>query len=948
MKKISQFIAILLPSIFGFGQTWETVNQELGSTINYITEQEYTNLKASNSLSGNEVVLSEGMVNPEDYKGQVYVSHFSPTKATGCSGYFPPPGPSLPSTSVDDGWAAASPFNLPFNFCFYGQSFNQVWMNNNGNISFNNGLSSFTSSAFPSVGNTMIAAFWADFYLTSGGTMHATITPTAAIFNWVNMGYYANQNDKINTCQIVITNGLDPLVLEGNAAIHFADMQWTTGSASFGVAGFSGEPATVGANSGNGVDFLQIGRFDHPGVDYDGPTGVPDGVSWLDNKSFYFDFCAVGNIAPLALQTSYCDTLQVCSQGGILQVVFPFTSPENSQETHVWVTSPTLLNFTTQDSIVASTGSITVNINGGLETLGIHELIVTAVDNYITPDTTQITYYIEVVDGSGFFTPEPQIQFTPGCSPVVFSVSGTYDSYTWQETGSGTNASNTGSTYVIDNQHFGLLTLSVTSNGCTYTFDSLITVNPVPTFNFVGSFDFCSNQFFTNMALSDSAFLSSINWFNNSAQGISVGSNFSINLVGGQYIVEIADGTGACTNDTVITISMIPSPQIFIDTFACDLNFQVMNTFSSGGGTWANVAGLTFSNLNSENPLITAAAPGIYTVTYTDNTCGETLQSDINFIPYPIGFPDTLLCANTLIPVGHFAYNNEVTWTATGPATVNFSPDNATFVPTLTFPQTGTYNIVMTDKKCLNPVTSQVTIAQMPSTILDTLACNGTVQITGTTAFTSGTWSANSSDVSFNNANTLNPIVTSTNDGVYEVYFTDNTCLDTDTIEINFAPNPTVFVADSTVCVGTAITLFAIGDNTVDSYSWNTGATGASLLADDAGVYIVEAQNECGTATDSSIVTWITCDVLIPNIIVLSSTQGNNVLSIDFSGVTDFEFTIVNRWGTVVFQTNEPLAVWDGTQNGTVLEEGVYLYVLSAELANGEEILKNGSITLYH
>lgn len=947
MKLILSLSLIFIISFTFKAQILESPNPETLLTINYVTEEEYNDLKSSGQLIGNEVLLSDGMVNPEDYKGQVYISHFSPEKATGCSGYFPPPGPSLPSTSIDDGWASASPFNLPFTFCFYGQSFNQVWMNNNGNISFNNGISSFTSSAFPSIGNTMIAAFWADFYLTTGGTMHATITPTAAIFNWVNMGYYSNQNDKINTCQIVITNGADPLVLEGNAAIHFADMQWTTGSASMGVAGFGGEPATVGANSGNGTDFLQIGRFDHAGVDYDGPTGLNDGVSWLDNKSFFFDFCAVGNIAPLALQTSYCDTLQVCSQGGTLQVVFPFTSPENTQQTHVSVSSPTLLNFTTQDSIVSSTGSITVNIFGGLETLGVHELIVTAIDNYITPDTTTITYYVEIVDGTGFFTPAPEIQYTPGCSPVSFTSTGTWDSYLWQESGGGTSPTNTNSTYVIDGQFNGLLSLTVTSNGCSYTFDSLVTVNPVPPFNFAGSFDYCSNEFFTNLALSDSAVLSSVNWYSNGAPTISIGSNYSINLVGGQYIVEIEDGTGTCSNDTVITISMIPSPQIFVDTFACDLNFQVFGTFSNSGGSWATIPGLTFSNPFADNPLITAAAPGIYTVTYTDNTCGETLQSDINFIPYPSPFPDTTICINTLSPVGQFAYNNEVTWSSSGPGLVNFSPDNATFLPTLTFPTTGTYTITMTDKKCLNPVTSQVIVAPMPSTISDTLTCNGTVQLTGTTAYATGVWTASSSDITFSNATILNPVVNSINSGVYLLYFTDNTCSDTDTVEVTFNPDPIVSLSDTNVCDGTIFTLSASGSN-VDTYTWNTGDVGQNLLVSNFGMYIVEAENICGTVTDSLLVSWFTCDVTIPNIIVLSSTQGNNVLTVDLGGVVEYNFVITNRWGNVVFETNNPSAIWNGTQDGNILDEGVYFYMLSAKISNGTDLLKNGSITLYH
>jgi hypothetical protein len=938
MKSLILLFTFVSP--FSFGQSTPT--------FNYITEAQYHYLKTHDGLTGNEVVLSAGMVNPNDYKGDVYVSSFNVEKATGCSGYFAPPGPSGPSTSLDDGWALASPFNLPFQFCFYGTNYNQVWMNNNGNISFNNGISSFSSLAFPSVGNNMIAAFWADFYLTNGGTMHATITPTAAIFNWVNMGYFNNQNDKVNTCQIVITNGLDPLVIEGNTAIHFADMQWTTGSASSGIGGFMGIPATVGANAGNGVDFLQIGRFDHAGIDYDGPVGNNDGVSWLDNKSFYFDFCTTGNIAPIALQTAYCDTIQVCNTGNY-QIVFPFTSPENNQLTHVYVDSTNLLNYTTQDSIVSANGSITVNINGALETLGVHTLTISAVDNFSTPDTTTITYFIEIVDGSGYFTPTPVISFNPGCSPVDFTVSGTWDAYSWQETGGGTSTNNTNNVYTIDNAHNGLLSLTLTSNGCSYTIDTFVVVNPQPVFNFAGSFDYCSNEFFTELALSDSSLLSSVNWANATAPNIPISSNFSINLVNGQYVVTIFDNTGACSNDTTITISMIPSPSIFIDTFACDFSFQVGGTFSAGGGIWSTLdPEISFNDPTLVNPIISSSAVGIYQISFTDNICNESIERSIEFIPYPTIFSDTLICSNTLNIVNVSAYGNSVTWSSSDPLNVNFLPDDATMLATVVFDQPGTYNLVMTDKKCLNPVNVNVTIGILPVILQDTFACNNQFNILGTVSNSGGLWSSSDAEISFNNPTFQNPIVQTTSPGVYSLSFTDNTCNLTESVIIDFIANPIVSTIDTLMCSGDVVTLVGSGGPQNDSYIWSEGTVGPILSVSIDGEYIIVASNECGFDTDTANVVTFSCDVNVPNVLIMSSNAGNDALFIEFTGVQTFDLSIVNRWGNIVFQTTDPNVVWDGTQNGEVLSEGIYSYVLNITLVNDQELIKQGFIHLYH
>jgi hypothetical protein len=725
-------------------------------------------------------------------------------------------------------------------------------------------------------------------------------------------------------------------------------MQWTTGSASSGVGGFLGTPATVGANAGNGTDFIQLGRFDHAGVDYDGPNGNNDGVSWLDNKSFYFDFCSTGNIAPLALQTAYCDTIQVCNTG-TSQIVFPFSSPENNQLTHVYVDSTTLLNYTTQDSIVAANGSITVNIDGSQETLGVHTLIMSAVDNYSSSDTTTITYYIEIVDGSSFFTPEPIISFNPGCSPVDFTVSGTWDSYSWQETGSGTNPNNTNSTYTIDNAHNGLLSVTITTNGCSYTVDTFAVVTPQPVFNFAGSFDYCSNEFFTQLALSDSALLSSVNWFNASAPTIPISNNFSMSLVNGQYVVEIFDNTGACSNDTTITISMIPSPVIFIDTFACDFSFQVSNTFSAGGGIWTSLdPEISFNDPTLANPIITSSAVGTYQVSFTDNVCNETLTRSIEFIPYPTIFNDTLICSDTLNIVNVSAYGNSVTWVSSDPTNVNFLPDDATMLATVVFDQPGTYNLVMTDKKCLNAVNVDVTVAVTPQVMQDVFACDNQMNVVNTVSQTGGVWSSNSSVISFDNPTSSNPLVQTTTPGLYNLIFTDNTCNMTDTLEVDFIADPAVSTFDTILCEGEVVSLVAFGGPQNDSYLWSDGSVTNTTLVSLAGEYIVVVENECGTATDTSVVITIPCNIIVPNIIVLSSNAGNNALYIEYDGAETFDLVITNRWGNVVFETTDPLNVWNGTQNGNVLSEGIYSYILKVKLINGEEQTKQGFIHLYH
>ncbi len=647
---IKQFLLTLSVGISSMG---------FSQDINYMYSHEYDSLKAIGALTGNEVILSDEMVNPEDLKG-VYVNEFFMPKAQGCSGYFAPPGPALDVTADDDGWAIVSPLVLPFQFCFFGDVKDSVWLNNNGNISFNGGISAFSSTAFPSTGNEMIAAFWADFDLTAaGGTIHGTVTPTAAIFNWVNAGYFNGQGDKRNTCQIVITDGTDPLINGGNVAIHYADMQWTTGSASQGVSGFGGIPATAGANRGNGIDYFTIGRFDHEGTDYDGPLGATDGVSFLDNKSYFFDFCSVtgGNVPPVPMQTAYCDTFQVCGIGDTLDITFPYLSPELNQLTTVTFSSPTLQNIVVLNSTTANTGLLTLRIIGDLETPGVHDLTVTGTDDGVIPGVTDVYYKISVNHPDSVFQTLPTLTYASSCPPVQIGFTEAYDGYQW----SLNNA--TTATTTFNTGFDGIVTVELERGGCKMTIDSAIYIPNPPQFNLQGTYTYCSDDQHVTLTIPDSAALSSADWI---LSGDTIGTNYSENLTAGTYTIHIVDSSGVCSNDTTFIVNSVLSPVIFDDTIACDFAFQVQGTISPSGGLWSCAdTSVHFSDPTILNPLITnSLQPGVYEIVYTDNMCG-TRTTTLEFINWAyVTTIDTVVCFGVQLTTscGDYPQNDSYVW----------------------------------------------------------------------------------------------------------------------------------------------------------------------------------------------------------------------------------------------------------------------------------------------
>ena len=64
-------------------------------------------------------------------------------------------------------------------------------------------------------------------------------------------------------------------------------------------------------------------------------------------------------------------------------------------------------------------------------------------------------------------------------------------------------------------------------------------------------------------------------------------------------------------------------------------------------------------------------------------------------------------------------------------------------------------------------------------------------------------------------------------------------------------------------------------------------------------------------------------------------------------GVEQFNMIVVDRWGNIVFESNDKNIGWDGyDKNGNLLPTGVYVYKLKLVLANKEKFEKIGDITL--
>jgi hypothetical protein len=153
--------------------------------------------------------------------------------------------------------------NLPFDVNFFGNTYNNFYVNNNGNITFNNIVGAYTPVPFPVSANPMIAPYWGDVDTrcsTCGEVYVGAANATTTIVTWNNVGYYSSNSSLTNDFQLVLRDREADTGITGDFDVEFRynRLEWTTGDASGGTGGLGGTPAQAGYDAGDGVNYFTL------------------------------------------------------------------------------------------------------------------------------------------------------------------------------------------------------------------------------------------------------------------------------------------------------------------------------------------------------------------------------------------------------------------------------------------------------------------------------------------------------------------------------------------------------------------------------------------------------------------------------------------------------------------------------------------------------------------
>ena len=117
-------------------------------------------------------------------------------------------------------------------------------------------------------------------------------------------------------------------------------------------------------------------------------------------------------------------------------------------------------------------------------------------------------------------------------------------------------------------------------------------------------------------------------------------------------------------------------------------------------------------------------------------------------------------------------------------------------------------------------------------------------------------------------------------------------------------------------------------------YSWSSGQTVPNITVGPSVTqeYTITVSDNCGDPGSATTKIWVQCPIIIPNVFSPNGDGKNEMLIIEnLDDYTSSKLTVYNRWGQIVYYSDDYLNDWDGThyKTGKPLDEGVYYCVVA-------------------
>ena len=418
------------------------------------------------------------------------------------------------------------------------------------------------------------------------------------------------------------------------------------------------------------------------------------------------------------------------------------------------------------------------------------------------------------------------------------------------------------------------------------------------------------------------------------------------NLTTGSYTATVTDGKGC----KALAFATINQP----DVLSSEMKIQNTSCGDDNGSATVEVNGgiapyqLKWNPLNNSKAFANNLAPGKYIVEIKDqNGCvknDSALIASSTAINLQLSHKD-ILCAGdstgaaeASISGGTPPYNFQ--WRRSTQIFNERSINNIT---------ADTYNFEVHDATGCDVKSSVVITQPEPLKILFNMNpsyCNqsngnATTTVSGGVSPYTFVWSQLN-----NTASTLINV----SSGDYRLTVTDkNNCSVTSVVTIPNENPPNVFLGnDTTLCPGSKIIL---SPGIYSKYLWQDNSVNQIYTVTKDGTYSVQVTDDRGCILKDTIKITGDCGFIFFPTAFTPNNDGKNDLFGPFgvlSTIKDYTLVVYNRWGQVVFKSNDPFKKWDGKIQSNYTQPGTYTWIAKYSNKGVKNILQKGTITIVY